>query len=325
MFNKIKKITTAYQLKQDLPLTSKLIEKKQAFDAMLKANFVSKDKLVVVVGPCSADDPIAVREYCQRLKSLADKVADKIIVVARIYTSKPHSDGDGYLGLAFHNADGEVVDLENGLAQCRKLMIDCLEIGLPIADELLFCQHFDYFDDVVSYWFLGARSSLDTAHRNFASGLDTVVGIKNATDGNLLQTTQSIYAVSKPKAFLIDGYQVQTFGNKFVHAVLRGYSQNDKMVANLSDSDVNTLVDYCSKYGVDPFVMVDVSHANSNKVAQNQIKNALDVVSNKSVCGIMMESYLNFGKGCGYGVSKTDECLSFEQTEELILKLYQAR
>ena len=325
MFKITKEISTPYQIKQSLPMSSCLAEKKHRFDQLLKDNFISKEKLVLVVGPCSADDPIAVHEYCQRLKSLADRVADKIIVVARVYTSKPHSDGDGFLGLAFHDADGNVVDLEKGLIKCRNMMLDCLEIGLPIADELLFCNHYDYFDDIVSYWFLGARSSLDTMHRSFASGIDTLVGVKNATDGNLLQTAQSLYAVSRPKTFLKDGCQIETSGNSYVHAVLRGYSTEDKMVANLDAQSIRAVVDYCNKFELNPFVMVDVSHANSNKVAKNQIINALEVASNKDISGIMIESYLNAGKGCGFGVSKTDDCLSFEQTEDLIWQLYKLR
>ena len=325
MFTTTKEILSSQQIKHALPLSHCLASKKQEFDKLIKDNFVSKDKFVLVVGPCSADDPVAVREYCQRLKSLADRVADKMLVVARVYTTKPHSDGDGYLGLAFHDADGDKIDLEKGLMKCRQMMIECLKIGLPVADELLFCNHYDYFDDLVSYWFLGARSSLDTMHRSFASGIDTIVGVKNATDGNLLQTAQSLYAVSRPKAFLKDGCQVETTGNTYVHAVLRGYSADDKMVANMDAKSIQTLVDYCMKFGLNPFVMVDVSHANSNKIAQNQIENALAVVEHKDVNGLMIESYLSYGKGCGFGVSKTDECLSFEQTEQLVLQLYSLR
>lgn len=325
MFKVTKIVSSPDELIQSLSLKPALAERKASFDTMLKDNFVSKEKFVVVVGPCSADDTAAVHEYCYRLKQLADKVSDKIIVVARIYTCKPHSDGDGYLGLAFHDSATDEVDFEKGITKCRKMMIDCLNIGLPIADELLFGDHCAYFEDLVSYWFLGARSSTDTLHRNYASGLETVVGVKNAIDGNLLQTAQSLYAISKPKAFLSDGLQVETSGNKFVHPVLRGYSVNEQMFANLDESTVQRMVDYCAKYGVDPFVVVDVSHANSNKIAANQIENALAVATNKDVHGVMMESYLQHGKGCGYGLSQTDECLSFEETESLILKLYKAR
>lgn len=325
MFNVTKVISSPDELIESLPLNPALAERKAAFDKMLKDNFLSKEKFVVVVGPCSADDTVAVHQYCQKLKGLADKVADKIIVVARIYTSKPHSDGDGFLGLAFHDKADDKVDFEKGLTKCRQMMIDCLKVGLPVADELLFGEHCSYFDDLVSYWFLGARSSTDTLHRNYASGLETVVGVKNATDGNLLQTAQSLYAITQPKTFLYDGLQVETDGNKYVHAVLRGYSVNEQMVANLDSASVQKMVDYCHKYNVDPFVMVDVSHANSNKIAANQIENALAVASNKDVHGVMIESYLNHGKGCGFGLSQTDECLSFEETEKLIEKLYQLR
>ena len=325
MFEVTKKIITPIKLKQQLPVDAKLAEKKANFDRMLKDNFVSKDKLVVVVGPCSADDPVAVQEYCQKLKTLADKVAQKIIVVARIYTAKPHSDGDGYLGLAFHEKESDNIDLDSGLYKCRQMMLSCLEVGLPVADELLFTSHYNYFDDLVSYWFVGARSSADTLHRSFASGIDTVVGVKNATEGNLLQTAQSLYAISRPKTFLLDGNQVVTSGNQCVHAVLRGYSNNEKLVANMDESSVSKMIDYCNLFGLNPFVMVDVSHANSNKVAKNQIENAFAVVGNKDVHGIMLESYLHHGKGNGYGLSKTDECLSFEETESLIWQLFQLR
>ena len=325
MFKVTQKICSSTQLKESLPISQTLAEKKQCFDDQIKDNFLSKDRFVVVVGPCSADDPVAVQQYCLKLKRLADKVASKILVVARIYTAKPHSDGDGYLGLAFHENDVELPNLNKGLYRCRQMMLSCLDVGLPIADELLFCQHYDYFDDLVSYWFLGARSSTDTYHRSFASGLNTVVGVKNAVDGNLLQTVQSLYAISRPKVFLQGDSQVETDGNQLVHAVLRGYSVNDKMFANFDDQTVSKCKSYVKQFGLNPFIMVDVSHANSNKVANNQIKNALAVVKNKDVNGLMLESYL-FG-GCktnAFGVSKTDDCISFKETEQLILQLFEA-
>ncbi|MBR2974331.1 MAG: 3-deoxy-7-phosphoheptulonate synthase [Clostridia bacterium] len=325
MFDVTKLISSPNELIKQLPVQPALAKTKASFDTALKENFLHKKKFVVVVGPCSADDPAALLEYCQKLKKLADSVAEKLLVVVRVYTAKPHSDGDGYFGLSFHDKADEAVDFEKGLYKCRQMMLNCLEVGLPIADELLFFDQYNYFGDLVSYWFLGARSSSDTMHRSYASGLDTVVGVKNGTDGNLLQTAQSLYAIGKPKAFLHAGMQIQTNGNKFAHAVLRGYSTNEQMNSNLDVQTVAKLKDYCNKLGVAPFVMVDASHANSNKIAKNQIKNALEAASNRDVNGLMIESYLHHGKGCGYGISQTDECLSFEETEDLILKLYNLR
>lgn len=320
MFTKIRKIDSPQHFKQLVSLTDKQLQFKNSCDELLKSNLSERQKFVAVVGPCSADDVDSVTMYCKKLKSIADKVKDKIIVVIRVYTEKPHSNGEGYNGLVFEGNDG----INSGIEQCRILMRNCLEIGLPVANELLYPEHYFYFDDLVSYWFVGARSCEDTIIRAIASGADCPVGVKNPTDGNLKKLAQSMFAVSRPKRFMQGGFEVNTNGNKFCHAVLRGYDDEKNYYNNLDGNSIDELYRQCNEQGLPaPFILADLSHANSGKVAGVQLHNALKAVSDKRIGGVMCESYLYSGvseKGCGY--SKTDDCLSIEATEQMLLSLY---
>lgn len=321
MFTKIRKIDSPQYFKQLVSLTDGQIQFKNSCDDVLKRNLSTREKFVAVVGPCSADDVESVTLYCKKLKEIADKVKDKIIVVIRVYTEKPHSNGEGYNGLVFEGING----INSGIEQCRILMRNCLEIGLPAANELLYPEHYFYFDDLVSYWFVGARSCEDTVIRAIASGADCPVGVKNPTDGNLKKLAQSMFAVGRSKRFLQGGFEVVTNGNKYCHAVLRGYDDGKNFYNNLDDNSINELYRQCSEQGLSlPFIMADLSHANSGKVAAVQLDNALKAVSDKRFGGVMCESYLYSGvseNGCGY--SKTDDCLNIEQTKQMLLALYE--
>jgi 3-deoxy-7-phosphoheptulonate synthase len=240
-------------------------------------------------------------------------------VVARIYTTKPRSNGLGYKGLCF-GEDGD--DIAKGILACRQMMIDCLKVGLPVADELLYPELYQYFDDLISYSFVGARSSEDSLHRAFASGLDVCCGVKNSTDGDVEKLMQSLHAISLPTIFPCFGNQVQTSGCKFAHVVLRGGALEGKYLSNIDKDSVAKLKNGLQTLGLNDFVMADLSHAKSQKVAQNQIDNAKMAILDENINGIMMESYLSDGSdGDTYGVSKTDQCLGFEDTKDLLLML----
>ncbi len=318
MFTVQKTLPSAQSVKNAMPLDSKLNERKLQFDKQLKQNLCSKQKFVVVIGPCSADNVDAVTEYAQKLKAEADKHPN-LLVVVRVYTAKPHSNGEGYKGLCFHQKLADSVDLEQGILQCRKLMINCLEIGLPIADELLYPELYQYFDDLVSYWFIGARSSDDNLHREFASGLDLCCGVKNNSSGAVDQLVKSVYATSLPSHFPFRGRQIATSGNKFAHVVLRGGLGEEGFFQNISVEQIERTKLLLAQNNLSNFVMVDLSHANSGKIAIRQLENAKQCVSNGLVDGIMAESYLFEGthSDC-YGVSKTDDCLNFENTKLLL-------
>ena len=318
MFTQQKMLPKVEQVKLALPLENQLNTLKLQFDEQLRQNMISKEKLVVVCGPCSADDPVAVGEYVAKLKQVAD-ICPNLMVVVRIYTTKPRSNGLGYKGLCF-GANGD--DINAGIEACRKMMLNCLQIGLPIADELLYPELYQYFDDLVSYSFVGARSSEDSLHRAYASGLDTCCGVKNATDGDVDKLVQSLKAISVPTVFPYQGAQITTSGCKFAHVVLRGGSLDGKYCSNIDAQSVAKLKQNLQALALNDFIMADLSHANSQKVAQNQIDNAKTVILDANINGVMLESYLSDGTdGQTYGVSKTDQCLGFEDTKNLLLML----
>ena len=323
MFTKQKKLQGAKSYKKFVPLTAELRNRKAQFDKQLKENLITRKRFVVVCGPCSADEPSAMEEYLRKLKAVADE-CQNLLIVARIYTSKPHSNGQGYKGTVFHLHNNESVDIDAGIVRCRQIMTKCLEIGLPVADEMLYPDLYCCFDDLVSYWFVGARSSEDSLHRGFASGLDICCGVKNATDGNIDKVVDSLYAVSNPCVFPYNGAQIATDGCKFAHIVLRGGLNEGEFASNMSEKDVIYAKRQLKQLGLNDFVMADLNHANSGKVAMQQIENAqLAVLA--GVDGVMIESYLNAGgHSVNYGTSQTDDCISFEQTKILLEYLNEA-
>ena len=314
MFVRRKKLPSAETVKKLAPLTDRQIAIKKEADDEIARNFFSKEKLVVVCGPCSADNPTAVKEYLQKLAALRNEHPN-LLVVARIYTAKPHTDGTGYHGLAFGDNG---VSMDGGIVAARRLMTYALELGLPVADELLYPELYKYFDDVVSYWFLGARSSEDELHRGFASALDVCVGVKNSTDGNVPRAVASLYAVSHKRVFPFEGEQLSTNGARLAHIVLRGGEHNGYF-SNITTEAIAETKDLLAMRELNDFIMADLGHANGSKIAVNQLENARLVASNADIAGVMAESYLYHGKAENqYGVSKTDECLSIEQTAELL-------
>lgn len=327
MFQLQKKIPSPQKLRKMLPLDEETKRIKQNCDIELAQVIADKSRLLVVTGPCAADDYKAVSEYCVKLKALYDVVEDNILLVPRIFTAKPRSLGEGYLGMLFCERTEGDVNIERGLEDCRSLFINCLmQTRLPIADELLYPQQYDYFSDLVSYYFLGARTSESTPHRNFASGMDAAVGIKNNTSGNLQALSQSLRCVETSKTIFREDNQLVTSGNALAHAVLRGYTLNGKHYNNCNEQTFEVLEKLRALYQIkNNFVLVDCSHSNSGKNPKMQIQNALNAVRDffpSKIGGIMLESYLEEGSSQElYGCSKTDACLSFEDTKELILRL----
>ena len=317
MFTKQKKLCSAAFYKKKIPLNSELRARKRKFDRLLVENLQSRDKFVVVCGPCSADNPDAMHEYLLKLKAIADNCPN-LLVVARVYSSKPHSNGQGFKGAAFNLSCNDEVDLHAGIERCRQMMIDCLQIGLPVADELLYPELYEAFDDLVSYWFVGARSSEDSLHRALASGVDVCCGIKNGTDGSIEKVVDSLFAVSNPCVFPHNGTQITTNGSKTAHVVLRGGLNEGKYNSNISTNDVACAKKLLKKLGLNDFVMADLNHANSQKIAANQKQNA-EIALKVGVDGVMIESYLYAGgQSTEYGTSQTDDCLSFEDTVAIL-------
>ncbi|MEG1527798.1 MAG: hypothetical protein RR248_03685 [Clostridia bacterium] len=324
MFTLQSKLPSLRQLYKDLPLNSTLRAKKLANDKLLFDAITTKNRFVVVCGPCAADDAQAVKEYCNLLAEYSHQLKN-ILLVPRIITAKPRSLGQGYIGM-FFGSSSDNVDVAYGIYSSRKLLLDCLSItDLPLADELLFFEQYKYCKDLISYYFLGARTSESTLHRNFASGLDIPVGVKNNTSGNLTALAQSIFCISNPKTVIDNNLTYLTSGNKLAHACLRGYTFKDINYNNCNDLTLEKLNGLYKQLDIkNNFILIDCSHANSDKRASNQSANAIDAVTNHfdQIGGIMLESYLNCGRDSQkYGYSKIDECISIQETGKLLIEL----
>ncbi|MBQ9873077.1 MAG: 3-deoxy-7-phosphoheptulonate synthase [Thermoguttaceae bacterium] len=319
------------------PLSDELIEKKQANDAELRRIFTGEsDKFVLVIGPCSADREDAVVDYIERLRGVQDRVADKIVIVPRVYTNKPRTTGDGYKGMLHQPDPHNSPDLLKGLIAIRKLHVDVLtKTGFSCADEMLYPENHRYLADCLSYVAVGARSVENQQHRLVASGLKIPVGMKNPTGGDLSVMMNSITAGQRPHAFVFSGWEVQSKGNPLAHAILRGFAnKNGRSTPNYHYEDLQFLCELYEKSSlVNPAVIVDCNHANSGKRWAEQPRIANEVLHSmrhsesirKLVKGLMVESYIEDGNqksdGCVYGQSITDPCLGWEKTEKMILEL----
>ncbi|MCM1394732.1 MAG: 3-deoxy-7-phosphoheptulonate synthase [Corallococcus sp.] len=311
---KVTVLPCAEEIKKICPMPKDVETRKKVWDSELAANMRLKKRFVVVCGPCSADDPKAVNLYCRQLSYLQNLHPD-LFLVARIYTTKPHSNGQGYRGLCF----GDGKDIAGGIVQCRKMMINAMELGLPVADELLYPELYDYFSDLVSYWFLGARSSEDSLHRGFASLTDACCGVKNPTNGLIDGAVQNLQAVANPCVFPFRGRQLETGGNPLAHVVLRGGTDKNGYFQNLDKSSVAYAKKLLKELNLNNFVMTDLSHANSGKMADKQIENAQTVACDKNVDGVMVESYVYGGADdSAFGTSRTDACVGLEDTAVIL-------
>ena len=295
------------------------------------------DRMLFIVGPCSADSEDSVLDYVSRLAVLADEVKDKIFIVPRIYTNKPRTRGEGYKGM-LHSPDPhkKVTDIQAGILALRRMHARAIsESGLSAADEMLYPDNVDYIQDLLSYIAVGARSTENQQHRLVASGFDVAVGIKNPMNGSFSVLLNSIYAAQIPNEFKYGDYQVRTTGNSYAHAILRGsvdiYGNN---LPNYHYEDVMRFDEMYRKQGLKfPTVIIDTNHSNSNKNAFEQIRIVKEVVGNRRHCdrfktlvkGFLIESYIEDGNqspdGTVYGKSITDACLGWDKTRELILSV----
>ena len=211
-------------LKAEYPVPEKLKKIKVERDREIRDVFTGKsDKFVVLVGPCSADNEDSVCEYVNRLKEVADRVSDRLLIIPRVYTNKPRTTGDGYKGMLHQPDPDKAPDLLAGIIAIRKLHIRVMEeTGLTSADEMLYPENRSYLDDVLSYEAVGARSVENQQHRLTASGMDIPVGMKNPTSGDLSVMLNSVTAAQHPHRFIYRGCDVRTSGNELAHTILRG-------------------------------------------------------------------------------------------------------
>ncbi len=332
-----RKLPIPMDIKRDYPVPPAAAEAKKARDREIADVFEGKsEKLLLVIGPCSADSEEPVMEYIHRLRVLQDKVSDKILMIPRIYTNKPRTTGDGYKGM-LHQPDPESrPDMLAGLLSIRHLHIRALsETGFGCADEMLYPENHRLLNDLLSYVAVGARSVENQQHRLTASGLAIPVGMKNPTGGDLSVMMNAIHAAQHAHTFIYRGWEVESAGNPLAHAILRGYvDRRGKSHPNYHYEDLTELAGlYAEGHLANPAVLIDTNHANSGKRYAEQPRIAREVLESRRynpeirrlVKGLMIESYLEdgaqkIGEGV-FGKSITDPCLGWEKTERLVLEL----
>ena len=333
----IRKLPIPQELKKEMPLTPELAAYKDKRDQEIAAIIRSEsDKLLLVIGPCSADREDAVIDYIHRLAEVQKQVADKILIVPRIYTGKPRTTGAGYKGM-LHQPDPEGKEnMMEGIKAIRRMHVHVIEqTGFTCAEEILYPENHRYLSDLLSYGAIGARSVEDQLHRMIASGAGIPVGMKNPTSGDLSVMMNSIEAAQSEQDFLFHGWEVHTTGNPLAHAILRGYVNHfGTSMPNYHYENLRKVADmYGERDLQNPAIVVDCNHNNSGKKYMEQIRIARDVMASRKytedirhlVKGLMIESYIEDGNqkiGEGvYGKSITDPCLGWEKSRDLILSL----
>jgi 3-deoxy-7-phosphoheptulonate synthase len=323
-------------LRDALPLTPHLEERLQGYREQIKKILDFQDRRkFVVVGPCSIHDIKAAEEYAYRLKELSDRVADKFLLIMRVYFEKPRTTV-GWKGLINDPNLDDSFDVQKGLHISRQLLLKLAEIGLPTATEALDPIVPQYIGDLISWAAIGARTTESQTHREMASGLSMPVGFKNGTDGGIKVALNALQSALQPHSFLgIDtAGQVsvfQTTGNPYGHVILRGGDRQP----NYDPLSIKQAEDDLKKAKLPPRIVVDCSHGNSNKdyrlqpiVFENVVQQIVD--GNTSIVGMMLESHLQEGAqsipgnlaDLKYGVSVTDQCLGWEDTERIVLAAY---
>lgn len=330
-------LITPDKLKSDIPLSEKAIETITEGRQTINNILDRKDhRLFLVVGPCSIHDVDAAKEYAQKLKALSEKVSDTLYLVMRVYFEKPRTTV-GWKGLINDPHLNDSFDIEEGLHIGRKLLMDVAEIGLPTATEALDPISPQYLHDTISWSAIGARTTESQTHREMSSGLSVAIGFKNGTDGGLSVAMNALNSVAHPHNFLGINREgqvsiVRTKGNPYAHVVLRGGGGKP----NYDSVNVAICEQELDKAGLAKNIMIDCSHANSNKdpalqplVMQNATNQILE--GNKSIVGLMIESNLKWGNqsipdnlsDLEYGVSVTDACIDWETTEKSILEMHE--
>lgn len=336
MFIRDNRIPEAEDIIAETPLPENLKKIKSERDKLASEVIRGDtDKLLLIIGPCSAHESKPVLDYVGRLGKLNDRVKDKIVIVPRIYTNKPRTKGVGYKGMFTQPDPNGREDILKGILTLRKLHIDAIGIsGLSAADEMLYPENYAYVEDLLTYIAVGARSSENQMHRLVSSGIELPVGIKNPMSGSIPVLLNSIYAAQSEQVFKYQNYQVKTTGNELAHAVLRGAVDNyGNDIPNFHYEFVMKVIEGYSKSDLrHPAIVIDANHSNSGKKHRQQIRIVEEVLNNrlydrdfkKYVKGFMIESFIE--EGCQkedivYGKSITDPCLGWEDTERLVLDI----
>ncbi len=334
-FSYLKKMPDPDTIKSEYALTPEMKALKADRDQQIADIITGKDdRVLAIIGPCSADNEDSVCEYVNRLTSVQEKIKDRVLIVPRIYTNKPRTTGSGYKGIASQPDPTKAPDMVEGLIAMRKMHLRAIrESGFTCADEMLYPENWPYVEDLLSYVAIGARSVEDQHHRLTVSGFDVASGMKNPTSGDFSVMLNSVYAAQHAHHFTFSGCEVRTTGNPLAHTILRGaVSKHGNCVQNYHYEDLVRLSDmYASMDLVNPAAIVDANHSNSNKQFKQQIRIVREVMMSrqfssdvkKLVKGVMVESYLEEGSQKisdhqVYGKSITDPCLGWEDSEKLL-------
>ena len=333
----IRKLPIPMEIKKEFPLSERVSATRLARVEEMRAILDGRDRrLMLIIGPCSADREDSVMDYIHRLVPVQDEVKDKLLIVPRVYTNKPRTNGAGYKGMLHQPDPSKKPDMLAGIIAIRRLHTRVVEeTGFACADEMLYPEDHRYLSDILGYVAVGARSVENQQHRLVASGLDIPVGMKNPTGGDLSVMMNSIYAAMGDHMFLYRGWEVETYGNPYAHAILRGcVNERGESRPNYHYEDLVQLYKlYTDRAIKNPACIVDCNHANSGKQYREQTRIAKEVMHSKRysadinalVKGLMIESYIEDGNQkiteCTYGKSITDPCLGWEKTQRLIFDL----
>lgn len=330
-----RKLTIPAEVKQLYPLKPEMERCFAERDAEIKKILSGEDsRLLLIIGPCSADRQDSVLNYMTRLRELQERVKERIFIVPRCYTNKPRTTGLGYMGMLHQpNPEGKP-DMFKGLIAIRELHMRIIaETGFTCADEMLYTENYKYLDDILAYVAVGARSVEDQQHRLTASGIEVPVGMKNPTSGDLSVVMNALTAAQNAHTFIYRGWEACSTGNPYAHVILRGYvNKHGQTHPNYHYEDILLVSELYEKHPElsHPAIVVDTNHANSGKRYLEQPRIAKEILLNRRlnrtvrdlVKGLMIESYLvdgcqSVGGGC-YGQSITDACLGWDKTVALV-------
>ena len=334
-FTFLKKLPTPAEIRNQYPIDAAIQELKAKRDQEIRDVFTGKsDKFLAIIGPCSADNEDAVCDYLLRLRKVQDKIADKVLIIPRVYTNKPRTTGEGYKGMVHQPDPEKAPDMLAGLIAIRKMHIHAIqESGFTCADEMLYPENYRYLSDILSYVAVGARSVEDQQHRLTVSGMDVPAGMKNPTSGDYSVMLNSVVAAQGSHRFI---YSTTKDGMcKWITSCFNfpaSVNKHGEAIPNYHYEDLRLLWEkYQEKNLQNPAVIVDTNHSNSNKKYEQQVRIAKEVLHSrmvdpelhKLVKGFMIESYIEpgnqkIGGNHIYGKSITDPCLGWEESEKLL-------
>lgn len=327
-------LSTPDEIRKEYPLKESLRERVESYRKSVNDILLKKDRrLIAIVGPCSIHDPVSAIDYAKRLKELSESVSDELFIVMRAYFEKPRTTV-GWKGLITDPFMDHSDNIDEGLRIARKLLLDITEIGLPVGCEFLDPIVPQYIDEIMCWASIGARTSESQTHRSLASGLSVAVGFKNSTSGEIDAAINACLSANSPASFIgvkRDGRCAifRSTGNNMAHLILRGGVHGPNYYEDFVDGAIKQM----ERAGLNPAIIVDCSHSNSSKDYTKQkrvLRNVIEqvVYGNENIRGFMLESNINEGaqkipediKELKYGVSVTDACISFEETDRIIKK-----